>query len=251
MHHYSLRLLLLLCALCCAVSTLAQQAPPNVAGRWEGNIEIQGMRLGIEVELARKESAAWTGTITIPAQMLKEAPLENVSVKDNAVSFELSGAPGKPTFKGKLAEDGKAITGELTQAGRTFPFKLARPGSAKAAADSYIATPEKGVPGQGLAGRWQGTLDAGGILLRIILKVSKATEGDFTARLDSPDQGVSDLPISAITLKESALRFELKQLSASYTGTLSKDGSEIAGEWQQGGAALPLTFKRLANKAER
>lgn len=250
MQRYSSPFLLLLFVLFWSASTLAQQAQPNVAGRWEGNIEIQGIKLGINVELARKEGAAWTGTITIPAQMLKDASLENVTVKDNALSFELPGVPGNPTFKGKLAEDGKIITGELIQSGKTFPFKLERPNGAKSATAGYGATPEKGVPGQSLEGRWQGTLEGSGLAFRLILKVTKAPDGTFTARLDSPDQGVSDLPINTITLKESALRFELKQISASYTGTLNKDGSEIAGEWQQGGAALPLTFKRLGNKAE-
>jgi hypothetical protein len=250
MHRYSSLFLFWLCVLCWSASALAQQAQPNVAGRWEGNIEIQGVKLGIQVELARKENDNWTGTITIPAQMLKDAPLANVSVKDNTLSFELSDIPGNPTFKGNLAEDGKRISGELTQSGQTFSFKLERPG-AEAAADSYVATPEKGAPGQGLEGRWQGTLDAGGSVLRVVLKVTKAADGDFTARLDSPDQGVSDLPIDGLTLKDGALRVELKRLNAGYTGTLSKDGAEIGGEWQQGGATWPLTFKRLGGKAER
>lgn len=227
------------------------QTPPNAAGRWEGNIEIQGMKVGINVELARKESAAWTGTITIPAQMFKDVALENVTVKGNAVSFEIPGVPGNPTFQGKLSEDGKAIAGELTQSGQHFPFKLERPSGAKSASDAYGATPDKGVPGQGLEGRWQGTIEAAGMAMRLVLKVMKASDGAFTARLDSPDQSVLDLPVDLVTLKDNALRFELKRISATYTGTLNKDGSEIAGEWQQGPGAVTLTFKRLGNKAEQ
>ncbi len=250
MHRYSLPLLLLLCALLGSSPTLAQ-AQPNAAGRWEGNIEVQGIKLGITVELARKEGAAWTGTITIPAQMFKDVALENVTVKGNAVSFEMPGVPGNPTFQGKLSEDSKTLAGELTQSGQHFPFKLERPDSAKSATDSYGATPDKGVPGQSLEGRWQGTLEAGGVTMRLVLRVTKAPDGAFTARLDSPDQRVLDLPVDSVTLKDNSLRFELKRLSATYTGTLNKDSSEIAGEWQQGPGALALTLKRLGNKTER
>ena len=99
MHRYSLSLLFLLFVLLLSSPTMAQ-SQLNAAGRWEGNIEVQGIKLGINVELARKEGAAWTGTISIPAQMFKDVALENVTVKGNAVSFEIPGVPGNPTFQG-------------------------------------------------------------------------------------------------------------------------------------------------------
>ena len=49
-----------------------------------------------------------------------------------------------------------------------------------------------------------------------------------------------DLPVDVITLRDSVLRFEMKRLGASYSGTLDTDASEIAGEWQQSGASLDV-----------
>src|SRR5262249_62153673 len=91
---------------------------------------------------------------------------------------------------------------------------------------------------------WQGVLDVGSAKLRLVLKFSKTADGKLLAALDSPDQGVSGLAIDTITWQGSSLRFEMGLLGAVYEGTLGSDGSEIKGQWQQGGATLPLVFKR-------
>jgi hypothetical protein len=227
--------------------TLAQNQP-SPSGRWEGSVDLQSMNLGIIVGLSQKADGTWTGTITIPSQGLKDSALGDVSVSSSTVSFTIPGVPGDPIFKAKLSEDRRMITGELIQSGQTFPFKLERRTEAESAArQAYGATPEKGLAGQGIEGSWQGTVDAGGGL-RVVLKVRKASDESFAAQIDSPDQGITDLLVDSVTLKDKSLSFEVKTLSASYEGTLSKDGSEISGQWKQQGVQVPLIFKRLAQK---
>ena len=99
--------------------------------------------------------------------------------------------------------------------------------------------------GPNLEGAWEGTLDVGAAKLRLVLKVSKAADGMLTAKADSPDQGASDLAVDVISLKENAVHFEMKRLLAAFDGTLNKEGSEIAGQFTQGGASFPLTLKRV------
>jgi uncharacterized protein len=96
---------------------------------------------------------------------------------------------------------------------------------------------------QGIAGIWTGTLDVNGIKLRLVLKVSKGPDGKLQGKLDSLDQDAKDLPIDTLDFDGGRLRFEMKALGASFEGTMSKDGSEISGEFRQGGS-LPLVFKR-------
>jgi pimeloyl-ACP methyl ester carboxylesterase len=91
---------------------------------------------------------------------------------------------------------------------------------------------------------WEGVLDVGAAKLRLVLKISKADDGALSAVIDSPDQGAANLPIDAITRTGSALHFEMAVINASYDGTTSADGSEIAGEWKQGGRSWPLVFRR-------
>jgi hypothetical protein len=42
------------------------------------------------------------------------------------------------------------------------------------------------------------------------------------------------------------VHLEARSVSGTFDGKLSTDGSEIVGEWQQGGGKMPLTFKRMA-----
>ena len=94
-------------------------------------------------------------------------------------------------------------------------------------------------------GDWKGTIDAGGAKLDLVLHVS-TKDSALTATLDSPDQGATGLAIDSITVTGKLLRFEMKSLGATYEGTFSADGSQIEGEFSQGGQKLPLTFKRVA-----
>ena len=231
-------------------SSLAQNQM-NASGHWEGSIEIQGTSMLFSVDIMQSKEGTFSATISIPSQNLKGSPLINVVAKGQEVSFAMQGIPGDPSFKGKLSDDGKTISGDITQAGTTFPFKLERKGDAKSESSwqqAYGPTPAKGVPGQGIEGSWQGSLSAGGASLRVILKVTKGADGSYTAKLDSPDQSIPDLPVENITLSDKSVSFEVKVVGGSYKGTLSADGSEVVGEWSQGGGSLPLTLKRLEKK---
>lgn len=101
----------------------------------------------------------------------------------------------------------------------------------------------------GLEGYWQGTLQAGMAQLRLLLKVTRTDKGELAAKVDSLDQGANDLPVTKMSLEGSAFHLEMTQLGASFDGTMNEAKSEIAGQWKQGGQALPLTFKRVEKPA--
>jgi pimeloyl-ACP methyl ester carboxylesterase len=93
-------------------------------------------------------------------------------------------------------------------------------------------------------GNWLGTLDINGTKLRLVLKVSKSADGTLTAKMDSPDQGATDLPIDEIAQKDKAVSFSAAKFGLSYEGTLDAKGDEITGTFQQATLNLPLVFKR-------
>lgn len=98
---------------------------------------------------------------------------------------------------------------------------------------------------QKIVGTWQGILDAGAVKLRLVLKVAKEANGKLKATVDSPDQGATDMPLNSIDITGLSVRFEMTSpAEATYEGKLSGDGSEISGQWQQGGQKFPLNFKR-------
>src|SRR2546423_515431 len=100
-------------------------------------------------------------------------------------------------------------------------------------------------------GTWEGTLDAGAAKLRLVLHIDGAKDGALVARLDSPDQGATDLPIDFLSVADNTLHFEMKSLGAIYEGKLESDGAQLTGEFRQGGQALPLTFKRTGRTATK
>lgn len=97
-----------------------------------------------------------------------------------------------------------------------------------------------------LAGDWNGALSTGGGSLRVVLHVTQGEDGQLSATVDSPDQGVTGIAVSSISLKGTAVHFEIEKLGAGYDGAMNKNSSEIAGTWKQGDASLPLTFTRAA-----
>jgi CubicO group peptidase (beta-lactamase class C family) len=105
---------------------LQSQEVPTLAGHWEGSIDIPGMKLEILIDFVQNEDGSWNGKISIPAQKAKDVPLSPIIVVDKDVAFEIQGIPGEPTFKGKLSDDGNAITGNFTQGDQTFSFSLSR-----------------------------------------------------------------------------------------------------------------------------
>ena len=106
---------------------------------------------------------------------------------------------------------------------------------------------------QDIAGDWQGTLNAGGAELRLVLHITKAANGELKATLDSIDQNADGIPVKSVVLKDSKLNLDVEAVHGSYDGKVSADAKTITGTWMQG-MALPLEFKRgnfAAVKTER
>jgi uncharacterized protein len=97
---------------------------------------------------------------------------------------------------------------------------------------------------QNIVGEWQGTLKAGPAELRLVLHITKASDGSLQATMDSIDQGANGIPITTISLKGSQLHFTSDAVHGTYEGKLNGDSTAITGTWSQG-QPLPLDFKRV------
>ena len=96
---------------------------------------------------------------------------------------------------------------------------------------------------KGLEGTWNGTLEAGGTKLRLIVTITKADSGTYEGRFESVDQGAT-VPFDTVTLNGDDVRMEVKSASIVYEAVLNKDRTELAGKFNQGGQAFPLDLKR-------
>src|SRR4029453_4317138 len=98
-------------------------------------------------------------------------------------------------------------------------------------------------PTKDFEGSWQGTLEAGGQKLRLLVTVTKSDAGTYAGKLDSLDQGAT-IPIDTITVNGDAGRIEIKSLAIVFEGTLNKERTELTGTFTQSDQQFPLTFKR-------
>jgi len=101
-----------------------------------------------------------------------------------------------------------------------------------------------------IEGIWEGNLKVPGMELRIVFKISKKPDGTLTAVMDSPDQGVTDVPVEEVIFQNNTLRLEVKSVRGVFEGKVSEDFLVVEGEWKQSGGAFPLTVKRVDKAVE-
>src|SRR5690606_23287968 len=100
---------------------------------------------------------------------------------------------------------------------------------------------------QDVTGAWGGVLDIQGTHLRVVFNVSQGPQG-YTATMDSPDQGVKDLPVASTEINGSTITFGLPAARITYRGVF-KD-SLIIGTFTQNNRDFPLDLTRQTSEAK-
>src|SRR5208283_244712 len=220
-------------ALLIATALSAQDSP---RGHWTGIIDVPGHALAVEIDLDTT-AQGWIGSMAIPAQHASGLPLEAITFTNGQWTFRIKGGPDLPAFTGTLSADGSTLSGEFTQKGESFPFKLSRTGDAKI--EQIKRSPAVAAE---FLGTWKGTLVKDGQTQRLVLKLVN-DEGGASAVLISPDEGV-EIPVADIEQKEGELKLLVKALGAEYWGELNPEGTQLSGSWTQSGNNVPLKFKK-------
>jgi pimeloyl-ACP methyl ester carboxylesterase len=117
------------------------------------------------------------------------------------------------------------------------------PASAQAPANHKPSPPHGSAT---VEGHWAGSLQAGDAVLHLVLHVTKAQDGSFKATVDSLDQGVYGIEVTAFSQDGPNLKFSVSSVGASFEGKVAADYSGIQGVWAQGNVGLPLAFRRQA-----
>jgi pimeloyl-ACP methyl ester carboxylesterase len=110
--------------------------------------------------------------------------------------------------------------------------------------DNAVQPKPAAASAQSIEGNWEGVLVVGAAKLRLVLKVSRGTDGSLKATMDSLDQNANNLVVDSIVFQNGALHFEMKAIYAFYDGTLSKDGLEFVGTFNQAANPLPLILRK-------
>lgn len=127
----ALRMALLVVALLAAGCQPIQPTPAavpaaaeNIAGDWDGALEIAGATLRMIVTFSAVDQG-YNGVIDIPQQGAVDLPLHDVRVDLPTIHFELLDGPALAIFDGQLDATG-ALSGEFKQSGMTGVLTLAR-----------------------------------------------------------------------------------------------------------------------------
>ena len=75
---------------------------------------------------------------------------------------------------------------------------------------------------QEIAGAWYGAIEVQGIQLRLVFNITQTDEG-YSATMDSPDQGATDIPISIAKFDGTTLLLEMPEYQIEYKGSYSND----------------------------
>src|SRR4029453_18059787 len=151
------------------------EARADLSGHWEGVLQAPEMMIDFQIDIARAESGAYVGTISLPGERLHGLPLKVVTLNGHSVSFNTR---SDQTFAGTLSEDGNSMTGEFTMQGGSAPFRLTRSGDAR-----IEARPTSPKISERLAGTWNATVTTrqGGV--SVVLTLSNTAEGRSTGIL--------------------------------------------------------------------
>lgn len=216
------------------------QPTSKAAGHWEGTLKPSSGEIGVTLDLAETGAGHWIGSLGIPSANAVDIPVSSISVENGAVRFSASGLPGSPAFDGKISPDGNTLSGIANSGNGPIPFQVKRTGEAKV----NLPPPNSALPKE-FEGTWQATVNSGGAQARLLLTLSRGSDGTASGVLTSVDQGNTQIPVTAVTIQGNRVSLEIRAVSGSFTGTLGADGA-ISGTWREGTASVPLTFQRAA-----
>lgn len=211
------------------------QVPPqinavnNVVGDWVGELQIPNSSLRLWLAVERDANGNLQANIdSVDQTPGKKMVVDDISFQGNELSFKIPRISAK--YAGQWDEQTQQWQGRFKQ-GRSFDLNFTR-GKPKAA-PTY---PE-------LNGKWQTEILGHPLIVRI-----ESNQMGTKAVLDSPDEGVSALPINRLTFNNGEISFTIPTAKVTFNGTFTESASQFSGQWvQQGQPRRQLTFVKLVD----
>lgn len=234
-------------ALCLFVGIVrGADSAKNLSGSWQGTLDAGAAKLRVAFNITQAADGKLSATMDSLDQGARGIPVDQVALTDDVIVMEVKAVRGE--FRGKVDAAGQGITGQWRQGPNALPLNLNRGKAGDSISESEILSATdlaaSKEAGQRIVGVWNGTLATGAGSLRLRLNIMKGDNGAATGTLDSLDQGAIGLPLSVITLREGKVRFEVRGVGGVYEGIVAAAGTELSGQWLQGGHSQPLDFKK-------
>jgi len=221
----------------------------DITGYWKGTLAIEKVTLRLLFKINKTPEGRLVAKLDSLDQGARDLPVDKVTVKENAVQLDLDFLKG--VYVGVLDAKGNKMVGKWQQSGQSYPLTLERGKTNESfAAESILAAdlPASKQAAQKLAGLWLGTISAGTVSIPVNLTISKNPQGAAAGTLDSPEQGLNGIPLSAVKYQDGKFHFEAHGLGAYYDGVSFSDNSTVTGRWYQADQIMPLNFKKAPAK---
>lgn len=228
--------ILTIAAMLAFAATCRAQAP--IVGDWQGTLNTGAGELRLVLHISKAQDGSLKATLDSIDQAANGIPVAAISLKDSKLNLTVAAVHG--SYEGTVNNDATEIKGTWTQ-GQPLDLNFKR-------LATPLQTEHEPAPPSDIDGAWMGTLDLGGLKLRLVFHITNTADG-LTATMDSPDQNTTGLPVTVVTRNGSSLKLEMKQIGGVFDGKISDDHSSIAGLWSQRGNSFPLVLKLVKDKA--
>ncbi len=230
------RFVLGVAAVVLSASPAAAQTGP--AGHWEGTITVEGGRqVVLSLDLSMNQKSEWIASMGVPSANATGLVVQDIVVNGGSVKFtgvELMMAK----FELMLGPDGK-MKGTIANRQMSNRIEFTRTGDAKV----ELIPPSPAVS-KDLEGDWEGMLEVPGHPMRIALHFRNQPDGTVAATFANLDMDAGSVPLNDVRQAGQKVEFGVKVAHASFEGTLSKDGTELAGKFTHEGDSTPLTLRK-------
>ncbi len=205
--------------------TAYSQTARSPAGDWMGDLVIPAGTYEIGLRIEEASPGVFKGSIGSHDTGRWGTPLEAITFDAGALTFTAPAA--NASFKGAWDPQAPGFTGTYTSAGGPAPMTF----------KAGVVPPLPTVPG--LDGRWEGDLQGIGVVLRI----SSGPRGTATLA-DYPSINRNNVVIRTLTRDGQKVALASANGQVAFTGTLSADGTTLAGTWTQQTFEIPVTLTK-------
>ncbi len=207
------------------------------AGHWEGIFKVNDREIGLALDLAKNAKLEWIASMSVPAENATGLVVTDVVVSGDSVKFvgvELMMA----RFDLTLGPDGR-MGGTISNPQSTLPIEFKRTGQPK-----VELIPASPAVSNDLEGDWEGSLPTPGRTFRILFHFKNQADGTVVATVDTPDSGAIGLPLNNVKQTGRKVEVGMRIAHATFQGTLSPEGTELAGQFAHEQDSVPLTLRK-------
>ncbi len=218
----------------------------DLAGAWFGTLDAGHIQSRLVLHLKR-DGLDYKGTIDLIDQGKKDLPVAAVKIHAPDVHLELG--VFHAVYDATLDTNRDVMTGTFKQNGMNLPLTMKRTANPPVVPAPLSPADYAQRDNSDVQGYWLGEIAIGGLPSRLAFKIAEQSNGGFRGEVDSLDQGVNGIPMTAINYTNGKLHIEVGGVAGSFDGAVNRTSGEITGTWKQGPNALPLTLKRSAPPA--